>query len=135
MHCRIHCCICYLVKCACYVVLHLLCSFFLMFVLYATEKDTVIIPNFDCYFVYFFFSICQAYFKAMFCYLSWILLSIISSLRVHPHYNNKNSLFNSISISWLKVYFLGHWYSYSSFLTVRTFFPSFYFQPFFASII
>ena len=55
---------------------------FCMSGLYATEKDTVIIPNFDCNFVYFFFSICQVYFKAMFCYLSWILMSK-SLLRVH----------------------------------------------------
>ena len=56
---------------------------FCMSGLYAIEKDTVKIPHFDCDFAYFFFSICQVYFKAMFCYLSWILLSIIYFLRVH----------------------------------------------------
>ena len=50
--------------------------------LYAIEKDTVKIPHFDCDFAYFFFSLCQVYFKAMFYYLSWILM-FISLLRVH----------------------------------------------------
>ena len=55
---------------------------FCMSGLYAIEKDTVKIPHFDCDFAYFFFSICQVYFKAMFCYLCWILMSK-SLLRVH----------------------------------------------------
>ena len=55
---------------------------FCMSGLYAIEKDTVKIPHFDCDFAYLFFSFCQVYFKAMSCYLSWILMSI-SLLRVH----------------------------------------------------
>ena len=55
---------------------------FCMSGLYAIEKDTVKIPHFDCDFAYFFFSFCQVYFKGMFCYLCWILMSIYL-LRVH----------------------------------------------------
>ena len=56
---------------------------FCMFGLHAIEKDMVIIPHFDCDFVYFFFSLCQVCFKVMFCYHSWIFLSKISLLKVH----------------------------------------------------
>ena len=85
LRCWVRCSMCYLVKRADYVVVHPLKSslFFCMFGLHAIEKDLLIIPHFDCDFVYFFFSNCQVYFKAMFCYLSWILLSIIYFLRVH----------------------------------------------------
>ena len=54
---------------------------FCMSGLYAIEKDTVKIPHFECDFAYF-FSFCQVYFKAMFCYLCWILMSVCL-LRVH----------------------------------------------------
>ena len=54
---------------------------FCMSGLNAIEKDTVKILHFDCDFAYF-FSFCQVYFKVMFCYLSWILMSICL-LRVH----------------------------------------------------
>ena len=54
---------------------------FCMSGLNAIEKDTVKILHFDCDFAYF-FSFCQVYFKAMFCYLCWILMSVCL-LRVH----------------------------------------------------
>ena len=54
---------------------------FCMSGLNAIEKDTVKIPHFECDFAYF-FSFCQVYFKAMFCYLCWILMSVCL-LRVH----------------------------------------------------
>ena len=118
--------------------------FFILFCilgLHAIEKWMLKSPYFDYDFVYFCSLFCQVLF-----YISKQCFDIFLDFNIYnifikgaSCYSHENTLFNSISTSCFEVYFLWHLYSYSSFLTIRihkvcTFFPSFYFQPFFTLI-